>query len=103
MKRCLCLIVLAGSACAAELTRRPVGMDASNPEAPEAAAPAASTALAPEPSPADAPVAPAQPEAVYTCPMHPDVKQSKPGRCPQCGMNLAPAHPPGAHEHGGHH
>ena len=26
--------------------------------------------------------------AVYTCPMHPDVKASAPGRCPKCGMML---------------
>jgi len=25
---------------------------------------------------------------IYTCPMHPDVKLDKPGKCPQCGMNL---------------
>jgi len=28
---------------------------------------------------------------VYTCPMHPDVKSDKPGKCPKCGMALAPA------------
>jgi heavy metal translocating P-type ATPase len=27
---------------------------------------------------------------VYTCPMHPDVKQDKPGSCPKCGMDLVP-------------
>ena len=26
--------------------------------------------------------------AVYTCPMHPEVKQSGPGTCPKCGMPL---------------
>src|SRR3989344_2731057 len=26
--------------------------------------------------------------AVYTCPMHPEVKQDKPGVCPKCGMRL---------------
>src|SRR5581483_10654671 len=30
------------------------------------------------------------PEAVYTCPMDPDVLQSKPGPCPKCGMALEP-------------
>lgn len=25
---------------------------------------------------------------VYTCPMHPDVKSDKPGKCPKCGMSL---------------
>jgi Cu+-exporting ATPase len=24
----------------------------------------------------------------YTCPMHPEVRQNGPGRCPKCGMNL---------------
>ncbi len=27
-------------------------------------------------------------KAVYTCPMHPDVKSDKPGKCPKCGMKL---------------
>ena len=27
-------------------------------------------------------------ETVYTCPMHPDVRQSEPGTCPKCGMQL---------------
>lgn len=27
---------------------------------------------------------------VYTCPMHPEVRQNKPGNCPKCGMNLVP-------------
>ncbi len=25
---------------------------------------------------------------VYTCPMHPEVMQDKPGACPKCGMDL---------------
>jgi len=24
----------------------------------------------------------------YTCPMHPEIRTSEPGRCPKCGMNL---------------
>jgi transcription initiation factor IIE alpha subunit len=27
--------------------------------------------------------------ALYTCPMHPDIKMDKPGKCPQCGMDLS--------------
>jgi len=27
---------------------------------------------------------------VYTCPMHPDVKQKETGSCPKCGMDLVP-------------
>ena len=28
---------------------------------------------------------------MYVCPMHPEVQQENPGRCPECGMNLVPA------------
>lgn len=28
--------------------------------------------------------------AMYTCPMHPEVRSDKPGMCPECGMNLVP-------------
>ncbi|MEK7465728.1 MAG: copper-translocating P-type ATPase [Patescibacteria group bacterium] len=27
---------------------------------------------------------------IYTCPMHPQVRKSEPGRCPACGMELIP-------------
>ena len=27
---------------------------------------------------------------VYTCPMHPEVRQAEPGDCPKCGMHLVP-------------
>ncbi|MBW8854149.1 MAG: HAD-IC family P-type ATPase, partial [Bradyrhizobium sp.] len=37
---------------------------------------------------APAPAAPT--DAVYTCPMHPDVRQVGPGTCPICGMALEP-------------
>ncbi|MCB9091211.1 MAG: copper-translocating P-type ATPase [Halobacteriovoraceae bacterium] len=30
------------------------------------------------------------PNAVYTCPMHPEVRQLGPGSCPKCGMALEP-------------
>src|SRR5258706_11003351 len=29
--------------------------------------------------------------AIYTCPMHPEVRQRGPGACPLCGMALEPA------------
>lgn len=35
----------------------------------------------------------AVPGAVYTCPMHPEVRQSAPGSCPKCGMALEPLVP----------
>lgn len=28
---------------------------------------------------------------IYTCPMHPEIKSAKPGKCPKCGMTLVPA------------
>jgi len=33
------------------------------------------------------------PVEIYTCPMHPDVRQEGPGSCPQCGMALEPVAP----------
>jgi len=35
----------------------------------------------------------ASPGAIYTCPMHPEVRQVGPGACPICGMALEPAEP----------
>src|SRR5574340_921455 len=32
-----------------------------------------------------------QPAGIYTCPMHPEVRQSSPGSCPKCGMALEEA------------
>ncbi|HKJ79235.1 MAG TPA: copper-translocating P-type ATPase [Prolixibacteraceae bacterium] len=29
-------------------------------------------------------------KTIYTCPMHPEVKQEHPGSCPKCGMDLFP-------------
>ncbi len=40
-----------------------------------------------------APPAPAPGKAVYTCPMHPEVRQAAPGNCPKCGMALEPETP----------
>jgi len=41
------------------------------------------------------PVPPAPPPAgvIYTCPMHPEVRQAGPGSCPICGMALEPLLP----------
>ena len=46
----------------------------------------------------------AETKVVYTCVMHPEVQQSKPGKCPKCGMTLikktvkAPGQPPASKE-----
>ena len=42
----------------------------------------------PKPSPGPAPLTDAG--VVYTCPMHPQIRQSGPGSCPICGMTLEP-------------
>jgi len=34
---------------------------------------------------------PAAPGSVWTCPMHPEIRQDHPGACPICGMALEPA------------
>ena len=34
--------------------------------------------------------APAAKDAIYTCPMHPEIRQVGPGNCPKCGMALEP-------------
>ena len=36
----------------------------------------------------------AVPSAVYSCPMHPEIRQNAPGTCPKCGMALEPLLPP---------
>ncbi len=43
---------------------------------------------APAPRPAEA-----APGAIYTCPMHPEIRQDHPGNCPKCGMTLEPVMP----------
>ena len=48
----------------------------------------AGAAVPPAPSPTDSSAG-----TVYTCPMHPEVRQDRPGNCPKCGMTLEPALP----------
>jgi Cu+-exporting ATPase len=52
----------------------------------------ASYVHAPAPGQAPAPAA-ADPQATYTCPMHPEVRKQGPGTCPKCGMALEPEMP----------
>ncbi len=34
-------------------------------------------------------------KTIYTCPMHPEIRQDHPGDCPKCGMHLEPLNPTG--------
>ena len=43
--------------------------------------------------PARAPSETSAPGTVFTCPMHPEIKQANPGNCPKCGMTLEPVMP----------
>jgi P-type Cu+ transporter len=45
------------------------------------------------PTRAPAPAKPAPSGAIYTCPMHPEIRQDHPGNCPICGMTLEPETP----------
>ena len=42
---------------------------------------------------AESPAAAVPDGTVYTCPMHPEVRQDHPGNCPKCGMTLEPVLP----------
>ena len=48
-------------------------------------------------APAPEPAVAAPAGTIYTCPMHPEVRQTGPGTCPKCGMALEPEMP-AAHE-----
>ncbi|MBG6070687.1 Cu+-exporting ATPase [Polaromonas sp. CG_9.7] len=52
--------------------------------------PSAYTAKPPAPS---APSKAAPAGTIYTCPMHPEIRQDHPGNCPICGMTLEPVMP----------
>ncbi|MDP3108563.1 copper-translocating P-type ATPase [Hydrogenophaga sp.] len=44
-------------------------------------------------APASPPVISPLEGTVYTCPMHPEIRQDHPGNCPKCGMTLEPLMP----------
>ncbi len=48
--------------------------------------------LAPVAAPAE-PTPAAAAGTIYTCPMHPEIRQDHPGNCPKCGMSLEPVLP----------
>jgi Cu+-exporting ATPase len=41
----------------------------------------------------EAAITPAATGTIYTCPMHPEIRQDHPGNCPKCGMTLEPVIP----------
>ncbi len=43
--------------------------------------------------PVSMPPAAAAQGTIYTCPMHPEIRQDHPGNCPKCGMTLEPVIP----------
>ncbi|MCE9582745.1 MAG: hypothetical protein K8T20_09650 [Planctomycetes bacterium] len=55
------------------------------------------THYAPPPDRLNSPMEPSSPGTDpsevtdWTCPMHPEIHESKPGKCPKCGMQLQPA------------
>ncbi|MHB0935661.1 MAG: efflux RND transporter periplasmic adaptor subunit [Armatimonadota bacterium] len=69
------------------------GMDMSPRSTPTVKAPADKHARHRKPAPTPQVTPPRQPAAVssadmYRCSMHPEVKSTKPGKCPKCGMDL---------------
>jgi P-type Cu+ transporter len=54
-------------------------------------------AKASRPPASDSAAAPAGGEVTYICPMDPEVRETKPGPCPICGMTLEPSITLGAH------
>ena len=87
---------LATSGCASDSPRRPAVLDPASPSNGDSAKAPEPQATPPAAS-ADAPTA-----GMFSCPMHPEVRQSSPGRCPKCGMNLVPA-PEASPPMSGHH
>ena len=99
MSRGLLAVTVLGLSCVTEYSRRMSPAD--DPSNPSAPASAMSPIALYETPPADAAHGihrpkkpPAEPDAgtttLYACPMHPEVQQTGPGRCPKCGMQLVP-------------
>ena len=77
--RCQSKFATDPSAYVAKLAAPATPAAAAAPAAAPAAAAAAGTVTPPQAEPAG---------AIYTCPMHPEIRQDHPGNCPKCGMTL---------------
>src|SRR6187399_1621725 len=71
---------------------RPSTLHAAATGAQHAANPQTAASVAAPPSP------PRAGANVYTCPMHPEIRQAGPGTCPKCGMALEPVEPGAAED-----
>lgn len=86
--------------CASGSEDPPAAEDPASESAPEAA-------WAPPPDRLGGPIEPAAIDvpaeaAWWTCPMHPEVRQAGPGKCPKCRMDLVPEEGGGDPEHKEH-
>jgi hypothetical protein len=101
------VILLAAPGCASEPKPRPTWLDPSNQAAPESP-PLEVAAIGPSDGRPPAAARPTEKrvdeggpggrtgqrqDAIYTCPMHPEITSDQPGRCPKCGMKLVPREP----------
>jgi Cu+-exporting ATPase len=81
-----------GRSCAEKFERDPAKYlnKSSGPAAPTGMSPTTSVAVSPE---VRGPRSKVQPQTFYVCPMCPEVRETKPGPCPSCGMALEPENP----------
>ena len=110
-QRCMLVTLMVFSiGCGPATPPEPTARSPVSPAADEGATQPVATSLSNDPLAATSQSADTT-EVVYTCPMHPQVRQGAPGRCPVCGMDLVVAEPDSAavpptendaHDHGSH-
>jgi Cu+-exporting ATPase len=86
----LSIAMLPALSCSGAEMPPPAHTSPQSPDAEEAPAPPVATVLSEDPPVAAASEAPPA-AAEHVCPMHSEVRQSGPGKCPKCGMDLVPA------------